>query len=743
MSKISLFSPAFNPAPTSEISIDEFLTDTKFGKYRKEIESIRTEPDTDKRKILKQKLDGVTIAGTFTQRKESGFVAPSGFICIDIDGFSDRTNFISDQYTYACYSSASGGGLAVIVKIDSSKFKESFRWLQNYYFQKFGIPVDPAPSSIASLRFVSFDPNLYHNPKSIKSRTTAKPSKPVQSLPVFYPQDKVGEIVKDCVSRGINISESYHEYLTLGFAIAAGFGESGRSYFHALAGVSNKYNSEQCDRQYNFCLKNPNGGITVGSFYFLLKQAGITMPENNVYENAIRVAAVHKKSKMSEDGSIATLTEILHVPAEDAIRIVKEVHSRPDITLSSVAADPEKLIESLVAWMRSNNPLKKNIITAKLEDTIGKEVTKEQFNTIFLHARAAFNTPNITFDLIERVLFSEFTEQYNPLKEYIESNRHRNTTGNIDRLIESINTTTPHHTIFIRKWLVAIPAAIEGKPIRLVLALTGGQLTGKTEWFRRLLPSKLKKYYGESKLEAGKDDELLMCQKLIVMDDELGGKNASNSKHFKMLSSKDYFSLRAPYDKANMDYKRLALLCGTSNEKEIINDPTGNTRILPVEVISINHEMYNAIDKDELFMEIVRAYESGEDWNFTKEEGEKLSDTSEDFEGIHYERELILRYFVPESEAAGNGFVEEMSCTEIKDYIESCCEQRIFSLKKLGMECTAIFGEKKQMRKSGKKFNVYSVVKIQRDNTGSSIPQHLADEYLSRLESEKITKLDF
>lgn len=738
MSKISLFTPAFNKTPSESLEIEVFLTDTRFGKYKKEIEAIRIEPDPDKRKLLKQKLDGVTIAGTFTERKESGFIAPSGFICIDIDGFSDRTNFISDPYTFACYSSASGGGLAIIVKIDSSKFKESFRWLQNYYFQKFGIPVDPAPSSIASLRFVSFDPNLFHNPKSSKSRTTAREQKSISSLPVFYPQDKVGEMVRDCVSRGVNIAESYHEYLTLGFAIAAGFGESGRPYFHALAGVSTKYNSEQCERQYNFCLRNPNGGITVGSFYFLLKQAGITLPDNNIYENAIRVTAVHKKSKMTEEGSIATLTEILHVPQEDAIKIVKEVYSRPDITLSSIAADPEKLIESLMAWMKANHPLKKNIITGKLENS-EQEVTKEHLNTIYLRARAAFNTPNITYDLIERVLFSEYTEQYNPIKEYIESNRHRNTTENISRLIESINTTTLHSNIFIRKWLIAIPAAVEGKPIRLVLALTGGQLTGKTEWFRRLLPSKLKKYYGESKLEAGKDDELLMCQKLIVMDDELGGKNASDSKHFKMLSSKDFFSLRAPYDKANMDYKRLALLCGTSNEKEIINDPTGNTRILPVEVISIDHEKYNAIDKDELFMEIVRAYESGEDWNFNKEESEKLSDTSEDFEGIHYERELILRYFVPQDEAAGNGFVEEMSATEIKDHIESQCDQRIFSLNKLGRECTSIFGHRHSIRKGGKKFQVYSVVKIQKPQD-----QQQRADYLTNLEKyQPQSEVDF
>lgn len=712
MSKISLFTPAFSKAPSSEIEIGEFITNVQFGKWRTEVDAVRNEPDPDKRKQLKQSVAGVTISGTFTERKESNLVAHSSFLCVDIDGYTNREHLLSDPYTYALFSSISNSGLAILVKIDQTKHKESFRWIQEHYFKSYGIPIDPAPSSVASLRFVSYDPKLFYNSKALKCKSNVRPPKKIASLPVYFPEDKVGEMVREAVQLGKNLAESYHEYLTLGFSIAAGFGESGRLYFHALAGISSKYNSEHCDKQYNFCLRNPEGGITVGSFYHILKQAGINFPANSLYENAIRVSAIQKKSGISKEATIATLTEVCHVPTEDAERIVKEVHSRPDITLSSIAADPEKLIESLVAWIKANHPIKKNILTAKLENSDG-EITKERFNTIYLQARSAFNTPNITFDLIERILFSEITEQYNPIKEYIESNRHRNTTGNIDRIIASITTPTESAPLFIRKWFLAIPAAIEGEPIRLVLALTGGQLTGKTEWFRRLLPARLARYYGESKMEAGKDDELLMCQKLIIMDDELSGKTKQDEARFKDLTSKNFFSLRAPYDKSNMDYKRLALLCGTSNDKEIINDPTGNTRILPVEVTSIDHEMYNAVDKDELFMEIVRAYESGEKWNFTRDEVDSLAEASHLFDGIHFERELITKYFVPEAEAEGIGYAEQMTATEIKAYIETHSMQKIQSMKKFGIELKKSFGNFKSVKKNGLAVKMYSVVKIQ------------------------------
>jgi len=712
MSKISIFPNARATTPESTIDIAEFLTAVKFGKWRTQIELIRSEPDKEKRSQLKTELQAVTASGVFSKRNQDSLLQHSGFICIDLDNFTDRTSLLSDPYTYALLSSASGGGLAVFVRINPEKHKESFKWLQEYFFKTYGIVCDPAPSNHASLRFVSYDPNCFINEKSKTAKHAAPKPKKIHSLPIFFSDDKVGIMVKEAVDRGINIAESYSDYLTLGFALAAGFGESGRHHFHALAGVSTKYNSEHCDRQYNICLKKPEGGVTIGSFYYLLKQAGITFPENKKYDDAIRSVAIGKKNNHTEEGSVKLLTEIHNIPEEDAKRIAHEVYKRPDITLSSIAADPEKLIQSVVAWMNTNYSIKKNTLTSKLEDPKG-EITKERFNTIYLHARGAFNTPLITPDLIERVLISEFTESYNPIKDYIELNRHRNTTTNIDRIIQSITSPTNGYELFIRKWLLALPAAVEGKPVRLVLALSGGQLTGKTEWFRRILPDKLKKYYGESKLMSGKDDELLMCQKLIVMDDEMGGKAKADELHFKMLSSKDYFTLRAPYDNSNRDYKRLALLCGTSNEKVIINDPTGNTRILPVEVMSIDHELYNSVDKDELFMEIVRTYESGENWNFTKDEVDTLASTSKEFEGIKIEQELILRYFLPAEEAEGNGFVEKMTAMEIKSYIELHSYQKILNLRLFGMELKSIFGESKPIKVAGKTLRLYSVVKIQ------------------------------
>jgi predicted P-loop ATPase len=119
---------------------------------------------------------------------------------------------------------------------------------------------------------------------------------------------------------------------------------------------------------------------------------------------------------------------------------------------------------------------------------------------------------------------------------------------------------TTYKKTWITKWLLSLIACFEGYPVRSVLCLTGGQNTGKTEFFRRLLPAALQPYYAESNMDKGKDDELLMCENLIVMDDEMGGKSKQDEKRFKELTSKNFFSLRAPYAKANEHFKRLALI---------------------------------------------------------------------------------------------------------------------------------------------------------------------------------------
>lgn len=691
------------------ITVKEFLSGIKSGRWLQQIEPVRNESDKKKRDWLKRSLPSVTIGGVFKTRLEKELIEHSGFICVDIDHYNDKTSLLEDRYTYAIFKSASGKGLAVMVKINPDKHKESYAWLADYYYLNFGISVDPAPKNVASLRFVSYDPECFVNEKSAKSRTKSKPPKRPKSMPLVLGDDDVSEMVKEAVDLNINLAESYDDYRNLGFALAEGMGEAGRTLYHSLCRVSDKYDSTQCDKQFDISLRGAGKqGITMGSFYHMMNQAGIKPPRKN--ERAVQVAAVAKKAGRTAEGVAMQLVQMEGMDSGTAKKVADEVFKREDIDLSKLAADPDKLIESLIHWMANNHPLRMNLVTRKIEEN-GIELTNERINTIYLRARMAFNSKEVTKDLVQSIIFSDIIENFNPIEEYVAKNRHRNSTGNIDAIIDTINTDTPRADLFIRKWLIGIAAAIDGSPVRTVLSLVGGQNTGKTEWFRRLLPDKLKSYYAESKLDAGKDDEILMCEKLIVMDDEMGGKSKQDEKRFKELTSKSTFSLRAPYARHNQDYKRLAILCGTSNDPNVINDPTGNTRILPVNVLSINHEKYNAINKDELFMEVVRLFESGYNHEFDREEIAQLSDISSHFEIIPFERELISKFFKPGM--AGGGYAEWLTSSEIKDYIETHTRQRIMNLRRFGLELVNVLGKSEQKKIDNCNTRRYYAIKIE------------------------------
>lgn len=714
MSKISIYKDKKNAIQNIELS--EFLNSIKYGKFKDAVEHVRNEVDKDKRKKLKENLYAVTISGVFKERKQENLIEHSGFIAVDIDHFNDKTALINDHYTYSLFSSVGGGGLCCIVKINPDKHKESYNWLSNYYWLNYGIVVDPAPKNVASLRFVSYDPDIFINEKSLKSKTKAEIKSKPKSTPIILEENDVGELINTAINRGVDLAPDYASYLQLGFALANGFGEIGRNYYHVICQVNPKYNSKQCDRQFDICLKGANrSGVSVGTFYFMLKNAGIELPKKN--NRAIQLAAMGKKSNRTPEAVKAQLVEMEGLQENQAEQIANQVFKSTDFDLSKMASDPDALIESLINWLTTNHKLSLNCITRKLEEN-KQELTEQRENTIYLRSRMAFNSTDVTKDLVRSIMYSDIISEYNPITDFIDKHRHLNSTGNIDKIIAAIKTDTTNSDTFIRKWLVSIIAAYDGNAVRSVLALVGGQNTGKTEYFRRLLPAELQQYYAESKLDNGKDDELLMCEKLIVMDDEMGGKSKQDEKRFKELTSKSKFSLRAAYGRHNRDYKRLALLCGTSNDPNVINDPTGNTRILPINVLSINHEMYNEVDKKELFMELFRLYESGFEWELSKDEMIDLSELSNEFESIPFERELITQFFKNQKEG---GYTEYLTSTEIKDFIEANSHQKIMNGRRFSIELTKVLGNSLPKKRNGVLIRCYPAIKINSSVTSNQL----------------------
>jgi len=225
----------------------------------------------------------------------------------------------------------------------------------------------------------------------------------------------------------------------------------------------------------------------------------------------------------------------------------------------------------------------------------------------------------------------------------------------------------------------------------LNLILVGGKNTGKTQFFKRLLPDELRSYFSISQLNRGKDDEILMCEKILILNDEYGGKNKMDERNEKRLMATDYFSLRVPYGKGNETIRRIATLCGSCNEMDVLDDPTGNRRIIVIESAGkFNYELYNSLDKYQLLSEALQYVKNGELPVLNDEDIIELESlTDGQFSKVSMESELIQQFYLSPDQCQPWDFY---TSTQIKTYLENFTKSNLninrigAQLRKLGYE---------------------------------------------------------
>jgi len=169
---------------------------------------IRACKDKDARNALKRKLPAINFQGTFKERNAKGLIEFSGLMPLDFDNFPNaqelavtRKILTANKYTYSLFTSPSGNGLKVIVRVpkDGAKnYKAYFDSLRKYYDSPY---FDISCSDISRLCFESHDPELYINPNSEiytdKIEPEIKPKNPVvNNSPPKYATDRKARYIE-------------------------------------------------------------------------------------------------------------------------------------------------------------------------------------------------------------------------------------------------------------------------------------------------------------------------------------------------------------------------------------------------------------------------------------------------------------------------------------------------------------------------------------------------------------------
>jgi predicted P-loop ATPase len=626
---ISVFKSAKSTTSEHNIEVDSYFDGIKNGVWQDEVLNYRAG------RTIKTDTTCITVSGTFQQRKADKLLEHSGLICLDIDSKDQITNVDIDQikrdeYVYAVHRSLSGNGYAVFVKIDGARHLDAFLGLEHYMMAKYLIVLDKTCKDTSRLRFVSYDPDIYINKKAkvfktyLKKKDKPKPKPPVIKTDFDEMVAKAGPM---------NLFDNYEDYIRLAFALTQEFAESGRAYFHNLCASSPKYLYKQAERDYNVALQRSETGVSIASVYYIFKQAGIsTTSERTEKIKSIVKLADNPKEELAK----------LNITDADAFLQVQTKTENREI--------------DLIVDLIKMNDVKFNEITRNFEFN-GEEMTDRILANFYTKVWTKIDdkiSKDKVFTLIQN---KDNSVSYNPIRQWFEEHAHITPNNEFDKLKacfkieqllyenDGVYVFDQYLDIYLKKWLLGLIGSAFGTYSLMILVIAGEQGIKKTEFFRNLLPQKLRKFYAESNLDEGKDSEILMTKKWLIVDDEFGGKSKKDATKLKRMSSQQTFSIRMPYGRVSEDLLRLAVLGGTSNDAEVINDPTGNRRIIPINLISFDFDAYMAIDKDKLFIELYNEWKADkEGWFLDKLQIEYLNKANEKNIEVMSEVELINRH---------------------------------------------------------------------------------------------------
>lgn len=670
-----------------DTNLEDFLLGIKEGKWQDRVLQVRTIVDHKERAKAKQKCPLVRISGSFSGQSDKDLRKHSGFIAIDIDSVENpnavKELIANDKYVYAAFISISGTGLCLLFKIDGTRHPDSFQGIATYLYDAYQLIVDQSGKNVSRARFVSYDPYLVLNRDSLLFKKYPAKKKATPRSQIVFVQSDFDEIIVQMYNRNVNICEDYSDWVACAYALISEFGELGNKYFHTLSSLSGKYSAADCDRQYDNCLRSHTSSSaktktsTIASIYFYAKHAGISTYSTRTQE-IIRAASYQSKSGLAAPAISAHLEKFEDIPTSESLPIVVQVLEK-DIQYES-----DNIVDDITSYLGNYN-LRKNLITRNVEMK-GVALDDSNINSIYIDLKS--QSDKITKDLVCSVIFSNRVQEYNPIREFFSEYTHDLNTGtpNLDLLLSSITTDTDGYKKWITKWLVSLIASADGNYSPLTLVFVGEvHGAGKTHWFRYLLPKRLRGLYAESEMDAGKDDEILMTKKWIILDDEYGGKSKREYKKQKKVTSKEWVNVREPYGRVSVDLRRIAMFGGTSNDLQIIFDPTGNRRVLVVHITGeIDRELYNGCDKEMLLHELNALYKSGYDYTVLADEIRELNENTDQFKQSNPEEELIGEKLSPGSSHSG----EWMTITSIIEYLIADTKKTFMSNTKVGMILT-------------------------------------------------------
>ena len=278
-------------------------------------------------------------------------------------------------------------------------------------------------------------------------------------------------------------------------------------------------------------------------------------------------------------------------------------------------------------FLNENYCFRRNILNGKVEfmekpnveaectttpDEAWRPLTQEALNSIIRRAKKeqVCEKGSPKTEIMEFV-HSDDVPVHNPIGDYMKLLPKWDGKNHIGELFGRLPGITSEKQAYLATWFLSMVAhwlqmdTLHGN--ECVPTLIGAQGCGKTTFFHRLLPPKMRQYYLDHLNLSNKfDKEMALTNNLLVNLDELDAIRPSQHAALKQTLSKSKVNGRPIYGASQEDRPRFASFVATTNNPHPLTDATGSRRYICVQIPDGQYiDNSGEIDYQQLYAQVV------------------------------------------------------------------------------------------------------------------------------------------
>ena len=255
---------------------------------------------------------------------------------------------------------------------------------------------------------------------------------------------------------------------------------------------------------------------------------------------------------------------------------------------------------------------------------------------------------------VRRYVQSNMIKSHDPIADYLWAQYYKwDGKDHIRKLARTVPTKNPHwedwfYTWFlgmVRQWQVGNLAKYGNQAVPLLISTQGWN---KTTFCEQLLPPELSfGYTGNLQLDNKKQVLQQMAQMLLINLDEFNQISPQTQQGFlKNIITLSSVKVKRPYGRHVEDFPRRASFIATTNQTDVLADPSGSRRFLSVELTG-PIDVSTPPNYEQLYAQAMRALHQHEPYYFGPAETQQIMEWNRKFSMKTAGEQFFLDYFEP------------------------------------------------------------------------------------------------